>query len=293
MGECRHYTSYGRTIVSDHEIDLPLAAPGAPAPMFRLSTDTTTPAGVITGYELPDLVELTLHDDRRVHLRQLGPLSPAILQHLLTDVAVPTALTTWDQPVLHASAVDWGDGAVLFTGPSGSGKSTLAIAAATRGACLVADDGVLVDLESHAGIGSITTLRLYGDHASELLPSVQAGEIVTPTGKQRIDPDAGGIERTSGPRPVLALFAIDQIDDGRETQVLRLGPAEAADVIVRSFFSPPGPPASALPYLDRAASIGSWLPVFRLIYPRDQTLLDDVLDAVRSAVGRAANAASA
>ena len=283
MGAISRYTSYGRTIASEYPLDLPPADRGAAEPVFRLTTDDTTPAGASVGCSLLDLAELSFHECRRVHLRQLAPMSPPILQHLLVDVAVPTALTAWDQPVLHASAVDWADGAVLFTGPSGSGKSTLAIAAATRGARLVADDGVLVEATNQTGIGSITTLRRHHDHATDVLPSVQAGEVVTLTGKQRIDPDAEGIELASGPRPILALFAIDRIGESASIRATRCRPAEATDVIARSFFAPPGPPALALESLDRASSIAAWLPVLRLEYPRDPSRLDQVLDAAREA----------
>ncbi len=42
--------------------------------------------------------------------------------------------------VLHASAIETPDGAVLFTGPSGNGKSTLAVAFRQRGYRMIADD---------------------------------------------------------------------------------------------------------------------------------------------------------
>ena len=279
------YTTYGRTIESEQELALPRAeeGPGTAEPVFRLSTDQSARPGATASYRLLDLAELTLHEGRRVHVRQLEPMSEAILQHLLVDVAVPTALTAWDQPVLHASAVDWGQGAVLFTGPSGSGKSTIAIAAATRGARLVADDGVLVEMGDRSGIGSITTLRLHAEHAAELLPTGQTGEVVTLTGKRWVDAAAEGIELASGARPVLGLFAIDRAGEARsEVRVSRLRAAEATDVIVRSFFTPPGPPAMALEYLDRASSIAGWLPVWRLEYPRELAATDAVLAAVQA-----------
>jgi len=279
----RLYTSYGRTIASSADLDLPIARAGVAAPVFRLTTDREAMAGPAQ-YQLLDLAMLTFGEDRHVHLQQLQEMPAPILQHLLVDVAVPTALTAWDQPVLHASAIDRGAGAALFTGPSGSGKSTLAIAGATRGAALVADDGVLVSAVDRQGIGSITTLRLHAEHATDLLPSVQAGEVVTLTGKRRIDADAEGIRLASGARPVLALFAIDRVGDGAAVRVTRCGAAESTDVIARSFFAPPGPPASAIRYLDLASSLTAWLPVFRLEYPRDPRMLDAVLEAVEDAV---------
>ena len=49
-----------------------------------------------------------------------------------------------DGQPLHASAVAFADRGALITGPSGSGKSALALELISRGARLVADDGVLL-----------------------------------------------------------------------------------------------------------------------------------------------------
>lgn len=51
---------------------------------------------------------------------------------------------------LHASAVAFGDRAVVITGPSGSGKSALALQLIALGADLIADDGLLLQGEGDA-----------------------------------------------------------------------------------------------------------------------------------------------
>ncbi len=282
------YTSYGRPFTSDHPLNLaPDRSEAEPAFCLTVGGPGPDPEDADTGYLMPDLIELALHPGHHVHVRPLAELTPAVLEHLIVDVAIPTALTAWDQPVVHASAVDWGDGAVLFTGPSGSGKSTLALAAASRGARLVADDGILVDLAAHTATGSVTTLRLHGDHAAEVLPAVEPGEVVTPTGKRQIDPSLAEIAVAEGARSLRALFAIDGANagtaEGDAINLARCGAAEAADVIVRSFLSPPGSTSLSLRYLEAASSIAAWLPVFRLTYPRDRDLLDEVLCAAREA----------
>lgn len=46
--------------------------------------------------------------------------------------------------LVHASCVAWNGRAVLIIGASGSGKSSLALRLLCMGACLVADDGVIL-----------------------------------------------------------------------------------------------------------------------------------------------------
>ena len=72
--------------------------------------------------------------------------------------------------VLHASAVARGGRAIAFAGASGSGKSTTAAAFLEAGWKLVADDLVVIDLDSHLarvrpGVGQI---KLWPDSASSL-----------------------------------------------------------------------------------------------------------------------------
>lgn len=50
--------------------------------------------------------------------------------------------------VLHASSIEVGGRAALFSGPSGAGKSTMAAALAGRGYPVIADDTCIVDFEA-------------------------------------------------------------------------------------------------------------------------------------------------
>lgn len=66
------------------------------------------------------------------------------------------------RPVLHASAVEMGGSAIAFVGNSGQGKSTMATLLCARGARLITDDVLSLDLKqqsAYARLGA-TELRL-------------------------------------------------------------------------------------------------------------------------------------
>lgn len=71
----------------------------------------------------------------------------------------PVPLTGWTTAAegnrirVHASAVALDGRGVLILGASGSGKSRLALDLMTRGAHLIADDGVAIDLGLETGTG--------------------------------------------------------------------------------------------------------------------------------------------
>ncbi len=69
-------------------------------------------------------------------------------------------------PVLHASAVSFGDGAVGFLGPSGIGKSTLCAGLVRTGCDFVTDDGLVLRVD---GRGDWRCLR--GPPLLKLWPS--------------------------------------------------------------------------------------------------------------------------
>jgi len=67
--------------------------------------------------------------------------------HYFFSYALPLWLESRGMPVLHASAVSFGDRAVGFLGPSGIGKSTLCAGLVRTGCDFVTDDGLVLRVD--------------------------------------------------------------------------------------------------------------------------------------------------
>ena len=108
----------------------------------------------------------------------------AALRHLFFNQVLPLALNRQGKLVLHASAVQAGDGAVAFAGLSGRGKSTLAASFATSGTGFLTDDALILEPGDDAAYWvspSHPSIRLWEDSHLNVLPdhgpSAPASEI--------------------------------------------------------------------------------------------------------------------
>jgi hypothetical protein len=69
-----------------------------------------------------------------------------LLEHRIASSAISTLLAEHGDLVLHASAVEVDDRAVIFCGPSGRGKSTLARTLGELGHRVLGEDGIAIEL---------------------------------------------------------------------------------------------------------------------------------------------------
>lgn len=108
---------------------------------------------------------------------------------------------------LHASAMEMGNGAVLFAGVSGAGKSTIAAALLERGYRLLADDvtGIVIDGGDPTALPAFPALRLWADVLECLELRGDAGARV----RAELDKHVLPVDRFCGaPLPVRAVFAL-------------------------------------------------------------------------------------
>jgi hypothetical protein len=146
------------------------------------------------------------------------------LHHLLIDQVLPLAASRRGRLSLHASAVFLpGIGTVGFAGETGRGKSTLAAAFAARGARIVADDCLAIDLDAPGVtvIPSYPGLRLFpGPAARAMLRERRGSPVAHYSTKQRIDRGAATFHRARS--RLRALFLLSpRAGDGPAASVRR------------------------------------------------------------------------
>ena len=128
---------------------------------------------------------------------------------LLTGQALPLAATLRGYEVLHASGVVLGGRAALFAGPPGAGKSSLAAALLHRGAALLSDDTVALELHAgeliaHPG-AALLQLRAAEHERLSARERAILGPPETLLGKQRYSPRV-----TDSPAPFGELFLLER-----------------------------------------------------------------------------------
>jgi hypothetical protein len=77
---------------------------------------------------------------REIWCRAVPDADPELVRAFLVGQVMPRLASLEHPPVLHASAVEWGGGALVFAGPAGAGKSTIALALCRTSCRLLADD---------------------------------------------------------------------------------------------------------------------------------------------------------
>lgn len=211
----------------------------------------------------------------RIEADAASPLGPAALAHLLLHQVLPLAVSRRGRTVLHACAVETPRGTVGLLGGSGAGKSTLAAALTARGAALVADDALVVDLSGLDACVWPTAdgLRLWDDVA-ELLPSVMtaggaAGE------KRRV---SATLCTTRTPLVRLVLVG-DTIDEGATVSQVPRGEARMA-LLSHLFRLDVGDAEESRRLFDEVHRLVSVVPARRLAFASGPSALDAAAAAV-------------
>jgi hypothetical protein len=179
---------------------------------------------------------------------------------------------------LHGSAVRYGNRALVFLGRSGDGKSTIAAAMCRRGAELLADDAVGVDVTANGWVVQPHELDHWLDGAARRA----LGE-----GTAADEPRKAPVRSTSlasEPTMLAAFVALEFADV--EPKLIRLHGIEAvAPLVPQVARLVIDEPERQKRELDLLFSLVDALPVHRLVRPRDLDRLEDVVDLVLEQVG--------
>jgi hypothetical protein len=180
---------------------------------------------------------------------------------LLSAQALPLASTLRGFEVLHASGVVLQDQAVLFAGHSGAGKSSLAAALLRRGAALLSDDTVALQLRDAALIAhpGAAVLQLQAAEHERLATEEQVilGVSTTFLDKQRYS-----FKVATSPAPFGQLFLLEHSADGLHVE--RIDAVDPFELLGSTFNLSVRTPERLTRHLDLAVALAATGRVHRL-----------------------------
>lgn len=220
------------------------------------------------GYRLcfPELAQFTIDPTaRQVRCHAARDVEPATLRQLLHQI-LPLVANGQRATVLHAGAVQAGEGAIAFLGRTGLGKSTLTTGFAAQGFHFLCDDALQVALSASgqplAAPGQ-PHLRLWGDSAHALADEGggdAASKFRIPAGKR--------FPHCTEEQPLTAIYLLDE----GETAAPRFEPVRPAaallELLQNSFLLDPQSPELLQVQHERLSAVAAQVPAFRLSYPR-------------------------
>jgi len=189
-------------------------------------------------------------------------------EHRIASSAVCTLLSMRGDLVLHASAIETGNRAVLFCGPTERGKSTLARALGEAGYRLLGEDGIAIEL---------------GDREHVAFPGARGVRVRSRDGNGRAQtdllPDPGNGE--PDPCPVAAVVLLGE--RGAQLTTEPLEPARALALLTPNLVHSGGRAAIGAAFANLATLLSS-TPAFVASLPDDLDALTTsgkgLLDAI-------------
>ena len=163
--------------------------------------------------------------------------------------------------MLHASGVVLGGRAALFAGPPGAGKSSLAAALLRRGAPLLSDDTVALELRDGALIAHPGAALLQLQAAEhERLSTPERAVLGPPTAldsKQRYSPSV-----TASPAPFGDLFLLERSTHGPPVE--RIEAVDPFALLASTFNLSVRTPERLVRHLDLAVALAATERIYRL-----------------------------
>jgi hypothetical protein len=180
---------------------------------------------------------------------------------LIPAQALPLAATLRGLEVLHASGVVVGEEAVLFAGAPGAGKSSLAAVLLNRGAALLSDDTVALELRDGALVAHPGAALLHLRAAEhDRLSARERAALGPPTSfphKRRHHPRV-----SNSPAPFGGLFLLERATHGPSVE--RLEAIDPFALLASTFNLSVRTPERLVRHLDLAAALAATEHVHRL-----------------------------
>jgi hypothetical protein len=243
-----------------------------------------------SGYLLrfTDLADfLVSTDGRDIRCYPLPAIPLETIRHLFLDQVIPLVLSALGRLVLHASAVVASEGAIAFLGDAGQGKSTISGTFAKQGFPLLTDDCLLLEEDDGQLFGhpSYPGLRLRPDTIAALFGQEPARcQVAHYTEKKRLRLDNGRLPFCADPILLRRIYVLAPSEETNDPQVISLAPLPPRDTFMELVKH-----TYRLDITDRASlgdefeglgRVAASLPICRLAFPWDLSLLSAVRDAI-------------
>jgi hypothetical protein len=190
--------------------------------------------------------------------------------------------------VLHASAVQFNSGAIVFAGPSGAGKSTLAISLSLQGGSMLADECFPLEASGDEIVGLPSYLggRLWPDSLEALFPDSPL--TVTQPTKHLVLSQQQSNSSNPSRVPIHALCFLEAKDAySGAASLSSLSQRDAMMQIIRNSFQlDPTDQGSLTRLFSEASRIASVLPTFRLAYEHEYGILPGVQHLIEERLQR-------
>lgn len=150
-----YYNTFGLTLSSPVELSVPTCPEGTPDIRVEFSRTSPPPSEHpwdITG--TPDSITFfwaeagwfTISSGQRITISPIDSCGIGVLEDSILGEALGVAIIQRQALLLHASAIETSNGAVVFCGDSGLGKSTMAYLTQQHGGLILCDDLCLITM---------------------------------------------------------------------------------------------------------------------------------------------------
>lgn len=229
-------------------------------------------------------------DGKAVACRPCPGLPAATCDHLYLNQVYPLMLSRQGRLAFHASAVEEGEGAIIFAGASGRGKSTLAAAFAVAGAGYLSDDAVELEcrMDTWFALPGPPSIRLWDDSRRALLgENAELAPSVSYSAKARIL-SADRLTHSAASRRLAAAFFLGR--DEVDTIAIRplTGARAVAAWTAHSFLLDTREVPGLVNHLGAVARLAEAVPCYALDYPRRYDLMDCLRSGIRDTLAGAA-----
>jgi hypothetical protein len=192
-------------------------------------------------------------------------------QRFLVGRCLPLAALLRGYELLHAGAVEIGDGVVAIIGPSGAGKTSLTLHLVLHGATFFTDDVLALEsgddmLLAHPGFGVINIRAAEHKRLAEQQRAV-LGPLLGQTGRDKLH---YALAPSDAPRPLRAVYFLVPGDTRPGATIAPVDVPDPRRLLTSAFIHETRPTAQLAGLLDICAKLSESVPMFDVPVREDE-----------------------